>query len=62
MNKIHFLCICSEKYLLCSNFKKNININICQKCHPFYTKKKNFFDNSKRIKNFNNKYAIFFKK
>ncbi|WP_157801525.1 50S ribosomal protein L31 [Candidatus Carsonella ruddii] len=62
MNKIYFNCICNEKYYLFSFFKKNININICVNCHPFYTKKKNLFDNSKRAKNFNNKYAIFFKK
>ncbi|MBY0585325.1 50S ribosomal protein L31 [Candidatus Carsonella ruddii] len=62
MNKIYFNCVCNEKYFLLSNFKNDIIINICIKCHPFYTKKKNFFDNSKRIQKFKNKYDIFFKK
>ncbi|UNB92098.1 50S ribosomal protein L31 [Candidatus Carsonella ruddii] len=62
MNKIFFNCVCNEKYLLFSYYKKNISINICINCHPFYTKKRNFLDNSKRVKKFNNKYELFFKK
>ncbi|AGS06517.1 50S ribosomal protein L31 [Candidatus Carsonella ruddii] len=62
MEKIFFFCICSKKYFLLSNYEKNITINICKNCHPYYTKKKNLLDASKKMKSFNKKYENFFKK
>ncbi|AFP83881.1 50S ribosomal protein L31 [Candidatus Carsonella ruddii] len=59
--KIFFNCICKEKFFLFSSYKNNLNINICNNCHPYYTKKKNFSDNSEKIKKFNKKYEKFFK-
>ncbi|BAF35057.1 ribosomal protein L31 [Candidatus Carsonella ruddii PV] len=62
MKKIYFLCICGKKYSILSNCNKNININICSGCHPFFTKKKNNFNNSEKTIKFNKKYELFFKK
>ncbi|BFI90846.1 50S ribosomal protein L31 [Candidatus Carsonella ruddii] len=61
MKKIFFNCICSEKFFLLSSHENDININICINCHPYYTKKKNFFDTSEKIKKFNKKYEKFYK-
>ena len=37
---------------------KNISIEICSKCHPFYTGKQKLVDTSGRVDKFNKKYGI----
>ncbi|WMC20486.1 MAG: 50S ribosomal protein L31 [Candidatus Carsonella ruddii] len=61
MQKILFNCVCKENYFLISSLKNNININVCIKCHPYYTKKKNYLDTSEKIKKFKKKYENFYK-
>jgi len=38
--------------------KQNITIEICSKCHPFYTGKQKLIDTSGRVDKFNKKYGI----
>ena len=38
--------------------KQNISIEICSKCHPFYTGKQKLVDTSGRVDKFNKKYGI----
>ena len=38
--------------------KKNITVEICSKCHPFYTGKQKLVDTSGRVDKFNKKYGI----
>ena len=38
--------------------KPNITVEICSKCHPFYTGKQKLVDTSGRVDKFNKKYGI----
>ncbi len=37
---------------------KDIEVEICSKCHPFYTGKQKLVDTAGRIERFNKKYGI----
>ena len=37
--------------------KKNIRVEICSQCHPFFTGEKKFVDTAGRIERFNKRYA-----
>ena len=38
--------------------KKNITVEICANCHPFYTGKQKLVDTSGRVDQFNKRYNI----
>ena len=38
--------------------KKDIHVEICSKCHPFFTGKQKLVDTSGRVDKFNKKYGI----
>ena len=38
--------------------KKDIRVEVCSKCHPFYTGKAKFIDAAGRVDKFNKKYSI----
>lgn len=38
--------------------EENIQIEICSKCHPFYTGKQKLVDTAGRVERFNRKYGI----
>ena len=41
--------------------KQNIKVEVCYKCHPFFTGKQRFVDTAGRIDRFRKKYAKFAK-
>ena len=50
-------CSCGNNFTTKSTIKKNIlTIEICNECHPFYTKKQKIIDTEKRVDNFNKKF------
>ena len=48
-------CACGEVVHTRST-KKNIRVEICSKCHPFFTGDKKFVDTAGRIERFTKKY------
>ena len=38
--------------------KKNITVDVCAKCHPFYTGKQKLVDTAGRIDRFNKRYGV----
>ena len=38
--------------------KKNIRVEICSKCHPFFTGKQKVVDTGGRVSRFNKKYGL----
>ena len=38
--------------------KKNIRVEICSKCHPFFTGKQKLVDTSGRVDMFNKRYGL----
>ena len=50
-------CACGEKFETISN-KKEIKVEICSKCHPFYTGKQKLVDTGGRVDRFKKRYGI----
>ena len=48
-------CACGEVIAIGST-KENINVEICSKCHPFYTGKQKLIDTGGRVEKFNKKF------
>jgi len=48
-------CACGEVVHTRST-KKNIRLEICSKCHPFFTGEKKFVDSAGRIERFKQRY------
>jgi len=49
-------CACGSQIEVGST-KKNIRIEICSQCHPFFTGKQKLIDTAGRIERFRQKYA-----
>ncbi|MBR6776387.1 MAG: 50S ribosomal protein L31, partial [Clostridia bacterium] len=44
-------CACGEEYVTKST-KQNLKVDICSKCHPFYTGKQKLVDSGGRVDSF----------
>ncbi len=49
-------CACGETFTTRST-RKEIHLDICSKCHPFYTGKQKIMDTEGRVVKFKKKYA-----
>jgi large subunit ribosomal protein L31 len=49
-------CACGEVFTTGST-KKELRVEICSKCHPFFTGKQKLVDSAGRIDRFQKKYA-----
>ncbi len=49
-------CGCGNAFQTRST-KREIHVEVCSSCHPFYTGKQKFLDTAGRIEKFNKKYA-----
>ena len=50
-------CACGEVYKVGST-RKNLRVEICAKCHPFFTGKQKIIDTSGRVERFRRKYNL----
>ena len=50
-------CACGE-VIETGSTKKDIKVEICSKCHPFYNGKQKLVDTSGRVDKFNKKYGL----
>jgi len=50
-------CACGETFVTGST-RENIRVEICSKCHPFYTGQRKFVDSEGRVQKFAKKYGI----
>jgi len=49
-------CACGNEFTTGST-KENIRVEICSKCHPFFTGKQKLMDTAGRVERFRRKYA-----
>ena len=49
-------CACGNEFETGSTIKE-IKVEICSKCHPFYTGKQKLVDSTGRVERFRNKYS-----
>ena len=51
-------CACGNEFTTGST-RDNIRVEICSKCHPFFTGKQKLMDTAGRVERFRRKYANF---
>ena len=57
VNEATVTCACGETFTVKST-KKAINVEVCSKCHPFYTGKQTRASKTGRVEKFNQKYGL----
>ena len=55
-HQVQVHCACGETWTTGST-KKELRVEICSKCHPFFTGKQKLLDSAGRIDRFQKKYA-----
>lgn len=60
-NQIKAKCACGSEFTTGSTLKE-IRVEICSACHPFFTGKQKFIDTAGRVARFEKKYAKHFEK
>ena len=55
-HQVQVHCACGETFTTGST-KKELRVEICSKCHPFFTGKQKLVDSAGRIDRFQKKYA-----
>jgi large subunit ribosomal protein L31 len=50
-------CACGETFTT-GSVKKELRVDICSKCHPFFTGKQKLVDTGGRVDRFNKRYGI----
>jgi large subunit ribosomal protein L31 len=55
-NEAKVVCVCGETFTARST-QKSIHVDICSKCHPFYTGKQKLVDAEGRVEKFRKKYS-----
>jgi len=55
--EITVACSCGNKFVTRSTVGKDLQIEVCSKCHPFYTGKQKVADVGGRIDKFRKRYA-----
>ena len=52
-------CSCGEEFKTKSTLAKDLKIDVCSKCHPYYTGKQKIMDTEGRVEKFKNRFARF---
>jgi large subunit ribosomal protein L31 len=55
-NQVKARCICGNEFVTGSTAKE-LKVEICSACHPFYTGKQKYVDTAGRVARFEKKYA-----
>jgi len=50
-------CACGETFTT-GSVRKSLKVDICSKCHPFFTGKQKLVDTGGRVDRFNKRYGI----
>lgn len=54
--KITVTCACGNSFETSSTLNKDLTVEICSNCHPFYTGKQKVMDTAGRVGRFQDKY------
>jgi len=55
--EINITCSCGNTWATRSTMGKDLHIEVCSACHPFYTGKQKIVDTAGRVEKFRQKYA-----
>ncbi len=56
--EINVACSCGSTFKTRSTMAKDLHIEVCSQCHPFYTGKQRVVDTAGRVEKFRQKYAM----
>jgi large subunit ribosomal protein L31 len=56
-NEITVACSCGNKFKTRSTLSRDLNVEVCSDCHPFYTGKQKIVDTAGRVEKFKQRYA-----
>jgi large subunit ribosomal protein L31 len=57
-NEITVTCSCGSSFKTRSTMSKDLNVEVCSQCHPFYTGKQKIVDTAGRVDKFRQKYGM----
>jgi large subunit ribosomal protein L31 len=55
--EIQVTCSCGEQFKTRSTLAKNLHIDVCSKCHPFYSGQQKIVDTAGRVDKFKKRFA-----
>lgn len=55
--EIKVICSCGNTFQTRSTASKDVHLDVCAKCHPFYTGKQKIVDTAGRVDRFQQKYG-----
>ena len=56
-NEIKVVCSCGNESTTGSTLSKDLHVEVCSTCHPFYTGKQKMLDTAGRVDKFRRKYG-----
>lgn len=56
-NEVNVSCSCGNKFMTRSTSEQDLQVEVCAKCHPFYTGKQKIVDSGGRVDRFRRKYG-----
>ena len=56
--EIKVVCSCGNSFTTRSTLDEELHIEVCSKCHPFYTGKQKIIDAGGRVDKFRRKYGL----
>jgi large subunit ribosomal protein L31 len=54
---VKVVCSCGNEFTTRSTLGKDMHVEVCSSCHPFYTGKQKIVDTAGRVDKFRRKYA-----
>ncbi|WP_199610865.1 50S ribosomal protein L31 [Flocculibacter collagenilyticus] len=60
--EINASCSCGNKFTTRSTLCKDIHLDVCSACHPFYTGQQKIVDTGGRVDRFNKRFSVLGKK
>ena len=60
--EIKVACSCGHKFTTRSTLGENLKVEVCSRCHPFYTGKQKIIDSGGRVDKFRKRYGLGLKK
>ena len=55
--EVNARCSCGNTFVFNSTMSKDINLDVCDKCHPFYTGKQRQVSSGGRVDKFNKRFG-----
>jgi large subunit ribosomal protein L31 len=56
--EISVTCSCGNKFKTNSTLNESLTIDVCDKCHPFYTGQHKIVDSTGRVERFHQRYKM----